>query len=156
MGQLPCECLFTYSLALTVKTDTAADLLLWFVPSPFLNIFFSSLHGYCQYSCNAELNLITKGKDLNVQALLGKDHAGKPSKLSGKSSTPPMPPPALWGMQLLSTDVSKGLELLPQLSPPLATNMHHAKPLVFIRIRLGRQTKMKMSFQDFPLGLWIK
>ena len=81
-GQLPCECLLTYSLALTVKTDTAVDLLLWFVPSPFINVFFS-LHGYCLHFCNVELNLITKGKDLNAHALLGKDHGGKPFSTPG-------------------------------------------------------------------------
>lgn len=40
-GQLPCESLFTHSLVLAVKDDMAVDLLLRFVPSPFLNIFFS-------------------------------------------------------------------------------------------------------------------
>lgn len=47
-----------------------------------LNTFFS-LHGYCLHFCNVEWNLITKGKDLNARALLGKDHAGKPFSTLG-------------------------------------------------------------------------
>lgn len=87
-GQPPCECLFTCSLALTVKTDMTVDLLLQSVPTSFS--YFFPLCNHCLFSCNTELNLINKGKFLHAQTLLGKKHTGKPSS----TLTPSTPSPA--------------------------------------------------------------
>lgn len=87
-GQPPCECLFTCSLALTVKTDMTVDLLLQFVPTPFS--YFFPLCNHCLPSCNTELNLISKGKVCHAQTLLGKNRTGK----SSSTLIPSTPSPA--------------------------------------------------------------